>query len=166
MSAATVAQRPSPLKTISDLKSLIARQGVIVASWKTYRGRKLGPYYRLAYRANGRQRSIYLGKSPNLLPLVRRLLKNIQYTNKFRRTVLKNCKILEKEAQDHFALLRLQLRQVGLKIQGDTIRGLRHHRAASCPPAPRQGKGILRKLSVRLHPNYFFCPVTSRPPPE
>ena len=40
-----------------------AHQGAVVASWQTYRGRRLGPYYWLAFRDSGRQRSIYLGRS-------------------------------------------------------------------------------------------------------
>ena len=40
---------------------VFSRQGAIVATWREHQGRKLGPYYRLAWREEGRQRSRYLG---------------------------------------------------------------------------------------------------------
>ena len=57
----------------------LSRQGTVVEAYRTYRGRKLGPYYRLAYRdRDGRQRSIYLGASAELAEQVRRLLVECQ----------------------------------------------------------------------------------------
>ena len=44
-----------------------ARQGPGAATWRTSRGRRLGPYYRLAWRDRGRQRSIYLGRPVTLV---------------------------------------------------------------------------------------------------
>ena len=48
-----------------------ARQGSVVASWRVYAGRRLGPYLRLAYREGRRQRSIYLGRCAELVRRVR-----------------------------------------------------------------------------------------------
>ncbi len=48
---------------ILGLKSLFSRQGTVIATWRDYHGRKLGPYYRLAWRDSGRQCSLYLGAS-------------------------------------------------------------------------------------------------------
>ena len=55
-----------------------ARQGSVVASWRVYAGRKLGPYFRLAYREGRRQRSIYLGRCAELARRVRELLAELQ----------------------------------------------------------------------------------------
>ena len=40
---------------------LFAAQGSVVATWRNRGSKRFGPYYRLAYRRHGRQRSIYLG---------------------------------------------------------------------------------------------------------
>ena len=42
-------------------RRLLATQGTVTASWREYQGRRLGPFYRLAYREGNRQRSVYLG---------------------------------------------------------------------------------------------------------
>lgn len=60
------------------LPPLLARQGAVVASWRVWQGRRLGPYFRLAYREAGRQRSIYLGRSEELAGRVRRLLEQLR----------------------------------------------------------------------------------------
>ena len=46
---------------------LFIRQGAVVAAWRTYRKRKLGPYYHLVFRDEGRQKSIYLGRDGPLV---------------------------------------------------------------------------------------------------
>ena len=51
-----------------------ATQGTVTTTWRTYRGRRLGPYYRLTWREDGRQRAIYLGRQSPLVDEVRRLL--------------------------------------------------------------------------------------------
>jgi hypothetical protein len=55
-----------------------ATQGTVVETWRTYRARRLGPYYRLAWRENGHQRAIYLGRQSPLVDEVRRLLHEAQ----------------------------------------------------------------------------------------
>jgi hypothetical protein len=158
MSAASLAQRPSPLNSIRGLKSLFAHQGAIVASWKTYRGRKLGPYYRLAYRANGRQRSIYLGKSKILLRQVRRLLEKLQKTAKTKRILHQAQKAAQTALKIHMAQFRIDLLRVGLHLRGFAVRGWRRFRALRAPHAPRKGGSFLRRLSVPLRPDLLLYP--------
>jgi len=55
-----------------------ATQGTITTTWRTYRGRRLGPYFRLTWRENGRQRAIYLGRQTPLVDEVRHLLHEAQ----------------------------------------------------------------------------------------
>ncbi|MHB1038535.1 MAG: hypothetical protein ACYC35_29725 [Pirellulales bacterium] len=59
-------------------RALFARQGSVVATWRTRCGRRCGPYYRLAYREAGRQKSLYLGPSAPLADQVRGLLAELQ----------------------------------------------------------------------------------------
>ncbi|MHB1037654.1 MAG: hypothetical protein ACYC35_24340 [Pirellulales bacterium] len=63
---------------ILDRRELFARQGSVVATWRTRGGRRCGPYYRLAYREAGRQKSLYLGPSASLADQVRGLLAELQ----------------------------------------------------------------------------------------
>src|SRR4030042_6599751 len=51
------------LGLIASRPTLFARQGAVVATWRRYGGRRLGPYFRLAYREAGRQCSVYLGRA-------------------------------------------------------------------------------------------------------
>ena len=55
-----------------------AVQGSVVAGWREYGGRRLGPYFRLAYRDGGRQCSVYLGRCAELARRVRELLAGLQ----------------------------------------------------------------------------------------
>ncbi len=70
--------RHKALILLADHPDRFARQGAVVASWRTYRGRRLGPYYRLAWRENRRQRSIYLGPGGPLVDEARRRLHQAQ----------------------------------------------------------------------------------------
>lgn len=63
---------------ICEQRILFATQGTIVASWKIHAGKRLGPYYRVAYRLDGKQKSLYLGVSEWLVAKVRELLASLQ----------------------------------------------------------------------------------------
>ncbi|MHB1038549.1 MAG: hypothetical protein ACYC0Y_28330 [Pirellulales bacterium] len=63
---------------ILDRRAIFARQGFVVATWRTRGGVRFGPYYQLAYREAGRQQSLYLGASAALADQVRGLLAELQ----------------------------------------------------------------------------------------
>ena len=71
-------ERIAVLQKILAQAELLRHQGAVVATWRTQRGRTSGPFYRLAYRQGGRQRSIYLGRSALLARKVRALLAVLQ----------------------------------------------------------------------------------------
>ena len=106
-----------------------ARQGAVVATWRTHRGRRLGPYYRLAYREDNRQRSIYLGRQGPLVDQVRRLLGTCQADHRFR------CQSRRSRAEFRKRVL-LPIKQYleqafllyghGLYFKGWEIRGIRN----------------------------------------
>jgi hypothetical protein len=129
MSCASIARPADPLSAVRGLKSVLARQGTIVASYRAYRGRKLGPYYRLIYRAEGRQCSVYLGKSEKILHRVRRLLEKLQKPQQIRRSVMHAAKTAEVAMKQHMAQFRIELLRVGLQLRGFTVRGWRRFRA-------------------------------------
>ncbi|MBN2579095.1 MAG: hypothetical protein JXB10_08900 [Pirellulales bacterium] len=166
MSAPSRIPRPSPQNAVRALGTVLARQGAIVASWQTYRGRKLGPYYRLAYRAEGRQRSIYLGKSKTVLRQVRRLLKKIQEPIKTRRTLRRAHKAFQAVKKEQHARSRIALREAGLDLRGYDLRGWRRYLALHAHLMPRDRGGLLRKLSVTLNRRFFNFLVPSPHPLE
>jgi hypothetical protein len=70
------------LEEILAQEELFRRQGTVVATWRKQGAWTSGPYYRLAYRQGGLQRSIYLGRSPVLACEVRTLLALLQRTTR------------------------------------------------------------------------------------
>jgi hypothetical protein len=150
-----------PLKTIRRLRNVFARQGAIVASWRTYNGRKLGPYYRLTYRVDGRQCSLYLGKSKNLLRQVRRLLDKLQNYAKTRRVLRQVKQAAQKNLRNHLAQFRIEMLRIGLQPHGYDARGWRRFLALHNIRIPLRGAGVLRQLSVRIPRHGLFADYTN-----
>jgi len=101
-----------------------------VASWREYNGRKLGPYYRLAYREEGRQRSIYLGRCRARVEKVREALDAVQAPRRQERCLRRMKAEAKAGLRAAKAELDRQLRAVGLSLKGFEIRG---RRRAICP---------------------------------
>ena len=57
---------------------LFASQGAVVATHRKVGQRTYGPYYRLAYRTEGQQRSVYIGRNPQQADAVRTALSTLQ----------------------------------------------------------------------------------------
>lgn len=129
--------RQRVLDWIAANNATFARQGTVVESWRIYQGRRLGPYFRLACRVSGKQRSIYLGTDIELANEVRGLLAALQSPHHQRqelaraRTAIKNSLAAEKEE------LRRQLAQVGLHLKGFEIRGMRTSLRSPLTPETR-----------------------------
>jgi hypothetical protein len=122
-------------------KGVFARQGSVVATWRAYRGRRLGPYFRLAFREDGRQRSIYLGRCRELARRVGSLLAGLQRPLRQRRVVRR----LEAQVQASLKRFRAKLAEalapLGIRIKGSEFRGGR--RALARYVAARYGGGPL-----------------------
>ena len=103
--------------------ALLAKQGRVVEAWRTYRSRKLGPYFRLAYREHGRQQSIYLGKSRELADRVRALLEDCQARVRKQRAWQGLRAQARAELKRNKAAWREELAKVGLHLQGSEVRG-------------------------------------------
>jgi hypothetical protein len=109
----------------------LSHQDTVVEAYRTYRGRKLGPYYRLAYRdRDGRQRSIYLGASAELAERVRGLLVECQAELHEERERRRVRRILHAELKKAKALWADELAKRGLRLQGYEVRGWRRSRKA------------------------------------
>jgi hypothetical protein len=121
-------------KFLDKCRSLLASQGSIVASWRNYRGQRLGPYYRLAYRKNGQQCSIYLGNCLGLVERVRDALEDIQGRMRESRVMSR----LVQRAKEGLAAckerLRRQLATLGIHMKGYEMRGVREAAARDFRP--------------------------------
>jgi hypothetical protein len=142
------------LRQIAARPKVFARQGTIVASWREYRGRKLGPYYRLAYRKDGRQRSIYLGRSQSLIERVRAALAALRAPLRRLRSLAKMQESIRTSLRREKIRLDGMLREFGLYLKGFEVRGWRTADPASIfaktlrPPAPpgfvANGGGLMK----------------------
>jgi hypothetical protein len=105
--------------------ALFANQGFVAATWRTYRGRRLGPYFRVSYRESGRQRSIYLGRSEELADRVRRLLADVQRRRRKRRLFAKLEAEVRASLRRHKARFKEYLAQWDIRLKGWEFRGAR-----------------------------------------
>ena len=108
---------------IAARAALFATQGSVVATWRTYRGRRLGPYYRLIYREDGRQRSIYLGRCPELAGRVRRVLEHLQRPRRERRRLARVAAQVRRSLRRWKDRLAAALAPWGIVVKGFEFRG-------------------------------------------
>ena len=119
-------QHPHPaLALLAARPELFARQGSVVASWRRRGTKTYGPYYRLIYREEGRQRSLYLGGAGGLVEEVRGRLLALQAPLRSRRAMGRVRRHAAAAVRASKAQLNLQLRPWGLRLQGFEVRGWR-----------------------------------------
>jgi hypothetical protein len=116
------------LKLIAGRPARVAWPGSLVATWRNYRGRRLGPYYYFRYRAAGRRNSIYLGGEGPSVERVRQELANRQrlwaerqVLHDLRRQALASLRIHKRSLQN-------EISRLGLRLQGWEVRGWRTSR--------------------------------------
>ena len=104
---------------------LFERHGTVVATYRKVGPRVYGPYYRLAYRVDGRQQSLYIGRDSKQADAVRTALKDLQAP----RRRLREMDACEREVRRSLQLAKLQalptLHRAGLRFHGHEIRGWR-----------------------------------------
>jgi len=121
---ARVRQRVGEL--IAACPDVLADQGSVVEGWRDYQGRRLGPYYRLTYRIDGRQQSIYLGADPQLADEVRRLLEDLKAPRRQRLLLAQQRQMVKRSLADHKMRWQVELAEVGLYLKGNEVRGMRN----------------------------------------
>ena len=140
---------------------VFSRQGAIVATWREHQGRKLGPYYRLAWREEGRQRSRYLGCSTWVVEKVRELLARVQQELRQGRQLRRLERTARAAMRWSKELLRKELGRLGLWLKGFEIRGGRL--ADAIQTDPRQVEHAVEEGGWRLeagtdpHPLMLFA---------
>ncbi|MCH7525795.1 MAG: hypothetical protein IID39_00015 [Planctomycetes bacterium] len=100
-------------------------QGSVVESWREYEGKRLGPYFRLAYRDGNRQRSVYLGRSVQLADAVRKLLEENHQGNVRRRELKRLQRSAKAQLREARCRWEQDLRKIGLYLHGCEVRGWR-----------------------------------------
>lgn len=110
---------------LTDNAVELSRGGAVVASWRVYRGRRLGPYFRLTCRTDGKQRSCYLGTDTELADQVREELRRLQAPLVAERKLNGHRRSLRRELGRLRRLLDRELQACGLWLQGGEVRGWR-----------------------------------------
>jgi hypothetical protein len=133
------------LRLIAARPDMFMRQGHVAITWRHRGGKTFGPYYRLGYREDGRQRSIYLGCAGQLVERVRQALGAGQKP-------LAQHRLFERLRRSILASLRVQnlrvgalLRPFGLRLKGFEVRGWRISPLRSLLPRRRR---LLPRISV------------------
>lgn len=124
-----VKRRDFLLAKIREAAPVLAATGSIVETWRTYQGRRLGPYYRLAYRESGRQKTIYVGKDAELVAAARSLLEELQVNERIRRTMERQQLAVRVGLRAAKAAWAQELQRSGLTLKGYEVRGWRRLRS-------------------------------------
>ncbi|NLS92650.1 MAG: hypothetical protein GXX96_10880 [Planctomycetaceae bacterium] len=120
--------RHNALNLLADHPERFADQGAVVATWRTYRGRRLGPYYRLTWRENRRQHSVYLGADGPLVDEVRRLLHQTHTARRLKREHRRNRQLFRENVirpLEQYVKEMFRLFGNGLYLKGSEVRGSR-----------------------------------------
>ena len=126
-------RRRAVLRLVGEHAGLLRSQGAVVETWRRHGGRRVRPYFRLAFRQGGRQRSIYIGPDRELAEEVRRQLSALQADHRRQQLARRRRKLLRRELARLKAEWGRELRKVGLRLKGYEVRGWRG--------GPRPGEG-------------------------
>ncbi|MEN6452413.1 MAG: hypothetical protein ABFC96_18145 [Thermoguttaceae bacterium] len=114
------------IRLLSARPEQFARQGSVVAAWRCRDGKRFGPYYRLAYRDDGRQASVYLGRAGLIVERVRQMLHTLQQPLRKSRMLRRIDRQARAAIRASCARVTALLRPLGLRLRGFEVRGWRH----------------------------------------
>lgn len=110
---------------LESIRDDLRAGGSVVPTWRTYKGQRLGPYFRVAYRVGGQQKSVFIGCDAELAEKVRSYLHHLQRQrnesanlNRMRRAAAKRFT----ESREQFGA---ELAAVGLRLRGSQVIGWR-----------------------------------------
>lgn len=112
------------LALLSAQRATFARQGAVVTTWRQHSGRRVGPYFRLAYRSGKRQRSVYLGTCPVRAARVRTVLDELQAPLQHTRTWERWLRCGRQALRMHKRSWDEELRCQGLYLKGFEVRSV------------------------------------------
>jgi hypothetical protein len=136
-------RRSAVLEQIVAREELFRYQGAVVSTLRSRGGRTFGPYYGLVYRKEGRQRSIYLGRSAALADEVRALLAALQGTLREERDWRRLRRAMKSALRAQKAAWGEELAKHGFLLKGYEVRrrhagrmGILSAAAAGTPRSP------------------------------
>ncbi|MGA2063551.1 MAG: hypothetical protein ABSG86_01215 [Thermoguttaceae bacterium] len=106
----------------------LAESGAVRATWRTYRGRRLGPYFRVVYCHRGRQKWIYVGRSAELAGQLRQLLAVLQAPAEERRQLRRLWAAARRGLATQKVAWQAELARHGLVAKGFEIRARQQYR--------------------------------------
>ena len=130
------------IRLIRARPNLFARQGAVVPTWRRRDGKTFGPYYRLAYRQDARQCSVYLGRTGPLVAQVRQLLATLQRPLRGQRLHARLRRRIRSALRHQKRRCAALLRPFGLRLKGFEVRGWR------TSPLGRLSRPACRRLSA------------------
>ncbi len=110
---------------IRDRPDLFCCQGSVQTTWRSYRGRRLGPYFRLSYRIDCQQRSLYLGADQKTVAIVREALAVAQQHHREQLSLAQCRQAVRSALRETRRQFNDELTSVGLHLKGTEIRGWR-----------------------------------------
>jgi hypothetical protein len=141
-----VAQEMIPSKVailLEELGPSLAKQGSIIATWRSYEGRRTGPYFRFMYRQDRRLRSVYLGNNHDLVATIQAELDRLKEPRRRQLKFERLRRQIKRSLASQKKRLRERLREHGRDLKGFEIRRLHleHARGVGAQPAiPKEGK--------------------------
>jgi len=116
------------LQELAARNDLFGRQGVVVATWRSYRGRRFGPYYRIEFRHGDKRQSIYLGACGGFAEEVRQCLRALKSPIQQERAYRRERAKLRADLRCQKHQLDIELEKIGLYLKGCEVRGFRRSR--------------------------------------
>jgi hypothetical protein len=120
---------PALLQWLAAHTDLLGGQGSVQRTWRQHRGQRLGPYFRLVFRVESKQHSVYLGVDPMIAAEVQTLLQRHQEPRHERRRLAGMIRAARRASRHQKALLQADLARHRLALRGNEIRGWRRFAA-------------------------------------
>jgi hypothetical protein len=105
---------------------LFSHQGSVQESWRSYGEHRLGPFFRLVFRIDGKTRTVYLGADPAFAGRVQKMLTEIQRPLREKRLLRAHQELVRKAFKTQRIELEEQLQSMGLYFKGNEVRGWRN----------------------------------------
>jgi hypothetical protein len=119
-------------------QELIAKDGCLAATWKNYRGKRLGPYYRVEFRQDRAVKTIYLGRDPLLVEFATALIDDIKKPSRQKRYLRRLRAEIRASLRRTFAEAEQFVAPFGYHRRGLSFRKIRTDQKSRVGQAPAQ----------------------------
>lgn len=126
----------SELNLAPDDLACLLRQGFVSSEFRSRRGKTFGPYYKLRWRSEGRQRVKYLGRDFEKAAKVSSLLQRRRSLRRGQTKLGKNLHAALQALRDARNQLEIALAARGIRLHGYTPRRRAVTTSAATQPTP------------------------------